>query len=169
MIIVGFKNIPKTLGSVDKFECPKCLNYANWKLLSVEKYFTIFFIPIIPTGNEYSIICEFCNHQEILSKKYFINYKIKSEIELAFLENEITENERNLKTNEINRINEKDKKSRRNKALEGSKEWTGLASKKSDEELLTIFFQERYKYNSAMIIAVKTEIEKRKITKKQEL
>ncbi len=164
MIIVGFKNIPKILGSVDKFECPKCLNCANWKLLSVEKYFTIFFIPIIPTGNEYSIICEFCNYQEILSKKYFINYKIKSEIELAFSENEITENERELRITEIDKIIEQDKESKRNNALEGSKEWTDLASKKTDVELLTIYFQERSEYNPSMIIAVKGEIEKRKLS-----
>jgi hypothetical protein len=49
-----------------------------------------------------------------------------------------------------------------------SKEWIDLASKKSDEELLTIYFQERYKYNPSMIIAVKSEIEKRKLEEEYE-
>ena len=165
MIIIGFKDIPRSLGFVDKFECSKCLNYVNWELLNVEKYFTIFFIPVVQTGKKYSIVCDFCKHEEILGKKNYNNYKIKSKIEIAFSENEITENERNLKVNEINRILEQDKKSRKNKALERSKEWTNLASKKSDEDLLNIYFKERYKYDSSMIIAVKSEIEKRKLTK----
>jgi hypothetical protein len=168
MIIVGYKNIPKLLGSVDTFECQRCLNIANWNLLNVEKYFTLFFIPIIPTGDEYSIICESCHHQEILNKKDFTNYKIKSEIEIAFLENRITQDERERQINEIDKIIEQDKEQRRNKALEGSKEWIDLASKKSDEELLTIYFQERYKYNPSMIIAVKSEIEKRKLEEEYE-
>ena len=163
MIIVGLKNIPKLLGFVDKFECSKCLNSSNWQLLNIEKYFTLFFVPIIPTGNVYSLVCEHCNHQEILSKKDFINYKLKSEIELLFSEGEITDNERELKLKEINVIIEKEKESRRNKALEGSKEWINLASKKSDDELMTIHFKERYKYNPSMLIAVKAEMEKRKL------
>ena len=168
MIIVGNKNIPKILGCVDTFECQRCLNIVNWNLLSVEKYFTLFFIPIIPTGNEYYIICECCHHQEILNKKDFTNYKIKSEIEIAFLENRITNDEREIKIIEINKIIEQDKEQRRNKALEGSKEWIDLASKKSDKELLTIFYQERYKYNPSMIIAVKSEIEKRNLNEEYE-
>ena len=163
MIIIGSRNTPNLLGYVDKFECPKCLNYSNRQLLNIEKYFTLFLIPIIPTGNEYGLLCEFCNHKEILNKKDFINYKVKSEIELAFLEGEIADNERELKLNEINIIIEQDKESRKNKALEESKEWIDIASKKSDEELLTIYFQERHKYNPSMIIAVKAEIEKRKL------
>lgn len=161
MIIIGYKSTPKILGYVDKFECPKCLSNTNWKLLNVEEYLTLFFIPIIPTGNDYYLICDYCNHQEILSKKEFINYKIKSEIELAFLENGITNNERELK---INEIIEQDKENKRNNALEGSKKWIDLASKKSDEELLTIYFQDRYKYNPSMIIAIKSEIKKRELT-----
>ena len=163
MIIVGSRNTPKLLGYVDKFECPKCLNRSNWQLLNIEKYFTLFFIPIIPTGNEHSLICQVCDHQEILSKKDFIKYKLKSDIELSFSEGKITENERVLKLNEINIIIEQEKESRRNKALEGITEWTDLASKKSDEELMNIHFKERYKYNPSMLIAVKAEIEKRKL------
>ncbi|MFD1016190.1 zinc-ribbon domain-containing protein [Winogradskyella rapida] len=162
MIIVGFKNTPRILGTVDKFECPKCLNNTNWELLSVEKYLTLFFIPIIPTGNEYNIICAICKHQEILSKQNFKNYNLKLDIESTFSENKISENKRNLKLNEINRIIEEDKKNQKNIALQGSKEWSDLASKKSNEELLSIYFKERHKYNPSMIIAVKNEIEKRK-------
>ena len=164
MIIIGYSNTPKLMGLVDKFECPKCLNHSNWQLLTVEKYFTLFFIPIIPTGNEYALICEFCNHQENISKQDFLNYKEKSEIELAFSDSEITDIERELKINEINNTIEQDKKNRTNKALEESKEWMDLVSNKTDEELLAIYFQERYKYNPSMIIAVKAEIEKRKIS-----
>lgn len=163
MIIVGYRNNPKLLGVVDNCECPKCLNSSNWQLLNEEKYFTLFFIPIIPTGNIYSLLCEYCNYQVILNKEDFKKYKIKSEIELSFSKGIITESERNLKLNEINIIIEQEKKIRKKIALERSKEWTDLASKKSDSELMTIHFKERYKYNPSMLIAVKAEMEKRKI------
>jgi len=166
MIIIGYNTTPKLMGSVDYFECPKCLNNSNWHLLKIENVFTFFFIPIFPTGNEYSIICEICNHQENLSKVDFLNYKVKSEIELSFSKGEITGNEREIKLKEINIIIEQKKEISRKKALEGSKEWTDLASKKSDEELLTIYFKERFKYNPSMLVAVMAEIEKRKLIRK---
>ncbi|QXP71263.1 zinc-ribbon domain-containing protein [Polaribacter sp. R2A056_3_33] len=161
---IGFKNKPNILGSVDKCECPKCLNISKWNLLELEKYFTLFFIPIIPIGSNYRIMCEICNHQEILSKKHFINYKKKLDIEWLFSENEITAQERNLKINEINIIIEKAKINKLNTSPEERKECKELASKKTDEELLTIYFKERYKYIPAMITAVKSEIEKRNLT-----
>lgn len=163
MIIVGYNTVPKILGYVDTFECRRCLNIVNWKLLNIENYFTLFFIPIIPTGNAYKLICESCNHEEILDKNDFTNYKIKSEIESDFLDNLITQDEKETKINEINKIILQDKERRRNKAIEGSKEWADLASEKTNEELLTIYFHERYKYNPSMIIAVESEIEKRKL------
>jgi hypothetical protein len=163
MIIVGFSNTPNLLGCVDIFECPKCLNTSNWQLLKIDKFFTLFFIPIIPTGNKYSLVCEFCDHQEILSKKDFINYKLKYEIELAFSDGEITFDEREIKLNEINYLIDHEKEIKRKKALEGIEEWRLLASKKSDEELMVIYFKERYQYNPSMLIAVKAEIDKRKL------
>lgn len=163
MIILGYRNNPKFFGFADNFECPKCFNRSNWQLLKLEKYFTLFFIPIIPTGNEYSLICEYCDYQEFLNKNEFINYKLKSEIEQSLTDRELTENERELSLKEINEIIEQEKESRRNKALEESKEWEDLALKKSDDELMTIYFKERYKYNPSMLIAVKAEIDKRKL------
>ena len=64
---------------------------------------------------------------------------------------------------EIDKIIAQDKEKRKIKALNGSKEWTDLASKKTNEELLKIYLRERYKYNPSMIIAVKSEIDKRKL------
>jgi hypothetical protein len=46
----------------------------------------------------------------------------------------------------------------------GFSEQQELASKKTDEELLKIYFQERTKYNPSMLNAVKAEIDKRKLT-----
>ena len=164
MIIIGHKMNPLLLGTVDKFECPYCLKHANWQLLKVEKHFTLFFIPLIPTGSVYSLICEHCNHQKILSKDEFSIYQRKSDLNSQYEEGEINENEWQLKIDAINIEIEKIKEIERSNALIESVEWADLASKKSDEELLRIYFQERNKYNSAMVIAVKNEIEKRKLT-----
>ena len=163
MIIFGYKDIPKTLGCVDRFECHGCLNIAKWNLVRVETYFTLFFIPIILTGNQYIILCGSCGHQEVLNKEDYTNYKTKSDIEISFLENIITQDEREVQIIEIDKIIAQDKEKRKIKALNGSKEWTDLASKKTNEELLKIYLRERYKYNPSMIIAVKSEIDKRKL------
>ncbi|WP_282071374.1 hypothetical protein [Polaribacter atrinae] len=168
--IISFKDIPNILGSVDTCECPKCLNISKWSLLEMEEYITILnIIPIIKIGNNYSLFCEVCNHQEILSKKHFKNYKKKLDIEWLFSENEITEQERNLKINEINIIIEKAKINKLNTSPEERKECKELASKKTDEELLTIYFKERYKYIPAMITAVKSEIAKRNLTNEKKI
>ena len=164
---INLKKIPNVLGFVDRCECSKCLNISNWKLLEVEEYFTLYYIPIIPIGRNYRIVCEICNHQEILSKKHFINYKKKIDIEWLFSENEITAQERNLKITEINIIIEKAKINKLNTSPEERKECEDLASKKTDEELLTIYLKERYQYIPAMITAVKSEIEKRNLTNKK--
>jgi len=69
-----------------------------------------------------------------------------------------------IKLKTINTLIEQAKESRRNKALEGGKEWTDFALKKlDDDELMTIYFKERYKYNPSMLIAVKAEIDRRKL------
>ena len=163
MIILGYKDTPISLGTVDKFECPRCLNQSNWQLSHLEKFFTLFFIPIICTGNVYTLTCEHCGHEDILSKKDFLNYKAKYDIELSFSEGKISEEEKTLKLKDINIILEQEKEIKRKKAKEESKEWIELASKKSNEELLIIHFKERHKYLPSLLIAVKNEMEKRKL------
>ncbi len=156
-------DIPKSFGVIDKFECPKCLNQSNWHLSHLEKFFTLFFIPIMCTGNVYTLTCEQCGHEDILSKKDFINYKAKHDIELSYSDGKISEEEKTLKLKEINVILEQEKEIKQKKAIEESKEWIELASKKSNEELLIIHFKERHKYLPSLLIAVKNEMEKRKL------
>jgi hypothetical protein len=164
MIIIGHKTNPQLLGTVDNFECPYCLRHVNWQLLKVEKHFTLFFIPVIPAGNVFSLICEHCNHQETLNKDEFSIYQTKSDLNVLYEDGEINENEWQLKIDEINIEIEKIKEIERGNALRESVKWADLASNKSDAELLKIYFQERSKYNQAMVIAVKNEIEKRNLT-----
>lgn len=165
MIIVGYKTIPDLLGAVDAYECPQCINHVNWQLLIIEKYFSLFYLPVFPMGKAYSLICENCHYKESLNKTDFGYYKARYEIDLALTNNEITHDEGESKLVEINKIIEQRKAMKRAEAKEGSKEWIGLASKKTNEELLTICFHERYKYNPSFIIAVETEIEKRNLLK----
>ena len=51
--------------------------------------------------------------------------------------------------------------------MEEINECKDLASKKSDEELLTIYYEERYKYIPSMIAAIKNELEKRELTREK--
>jgi hypothetical protein len=164
MVIVGFWNNPVAFGTVDTFDCPKCFNSSNWQLSYTSTYFTLFFIPIIPTGNYYNLVCPICNHQIELSKKEFKNYKSFSDLQLAKQRNEINNFEYELKLNDIKSLIEADKKIESDKALEESKSWDDLVRIKTDDELIIIYYHERYKYNHSMLVAVKREIDKRKIT-----
>lgn len=163
MIILGYRDTPISLGTVDNFECPRCLHQSSWHLSHLKKFFTVFFIPIMCTGHVYTLTCEHCGYEDILSKMDFINYKAKHDIELSFSEGEISGEEKKMKLKEINIILEQEKEIKRKKAIEESMEWIELASKKSDEELLTIYFKERHKYLPSLLIAVTNEMTKRKL------
>ena len=52
-------------------ECPQCHNPARMILLHVKKWFTFFFIPVIPYGTEYFLACPTCGHALMLTKTQF--------------------------------------------------------------------------------------------------
>ena len=81
-------------GAVEQHKCQNCHNTEFWQLDKISKYFTIFFIPIFPHDNDYWFHCPTCNHGVELEKSEFENYKSIAEINSAFLEEMITEEER---------------------------------------------------------------------------
>jgi uncharacterized tellurite resistance protein B-like protein len=50
MIIFGTRGITSTISEGD-FHCPQCNNSQNYRHREVQKYFTLYFIPIIPLGS----------------------------------------------------------------------------------------------------------------------
>jgi hypothetical protein len=164
MIHIALKETPVLLGIVDTFECPGCLNISNWNLLRIDRHIAVYFIPIIPIiSASYKLKCASCNHKEIIRKEEIKNYKSKLEIEESFLRGIINEYERKSRISEIDFLIENEKQNRKNIAISESSKWTDLTKSKTDEELLKIYFRQRHHYNPSMIIAVKAEIDRRRL------
>jgi hypothetical protein len=164
MIHFALKETPVLLGIVDTFECPYCLNVSDWNLLRIDRHITIYFIPVIPLiSASYKLNCENCLNELILRKDEIKNYKAKIEIEELFSFGNIDEYERKSKISEIDFLIENEKQHRKTIAISESVKWTELTRNKTDDELLQIYFNQRFQYNPSMIIAVKAEIDRRRL------
>ena len=164
MIHISVKETPKLLGIVDTFECPVCLIHSEWNLMRIDRHIEVYFIPIIPLiSASYRLDCENCGYELILRKEEIKNYKAKLEIEDLFAYGSINEYERKSRISEIDFLIEKVKQERKDIAISESSKWTELTQKKTDDELLKIYFKQRYQYNPSMIIAVKAEIDRRRL------
>ncbi len=154
-------------GPVEQHLCQNCHNTEFWHLNKISRYFTLFFIPIFPHDSDYWFHCPTCNYGINLDKGEFQNYKSIAEINSAFLENKITEEDRIKQLEEIYKIIDKTNEDKTAKNIEESKNWVKLASEKTNDELLSITNEKRNEYNPAFIIAAELEIEKRKSNNKQ--
>lgn len=148
-------------GAVEQHKCQNCHNTEFWQLDKISKYFTIFFIPIFPHDNDYWFHCPTCNHGVELEKSEFENYKSIAEINSAFLEEMITEEERVKELELIYKTIDKINSEKRETNINESKEWVDLVRTKSNDELYSITNEKRREYNPAFIIAAEMEIEKR--------
>jgi hypothetical protein len=150
-------------GPVEQHQCENCHNTEYWHLDKISKYFTLFFIPIIPYDSDNWFHCPICKYGIKLDKDEFQNYKSIAEINSAFLEKKISDEDRIKQLEEVHSIIDKKNEDKKAKILEESKNWVKLASEKTNEELLSITNEKRNEYNPAFIIAAELEIEKRKL------
>jgi hypothetical protein len=58
-LIWGFRSKPKVLGGYDS-RCSHCGKKTLHGVLKVSKYFTFFFIPLIPLSKKVFVVCEAC-------------------------------------------------------------------------------------------------------------
>ncbi len=159
--IFGWNHTKTTnYGPVEEHLCKNCHNTEFWHLNKISSYFTLFFIPIFAHDNDYWFHCPTCNYGIKLNNVDFLNYKSIAEINSAFLEKSITDEERIIQLDEIYKIIEKNNEEKNNKNIEESKNWVKLASEKTTNEL-SIILENTNKYNPAFIIAAKSEISKR--------
>lgn len=66
----GFKTV-KRYGKLGNQMCQVCNTEAGWQLVKVTTWFTLFFIPIIPTSVKRMLICTKCNAGRIIKKELF--------------------------------------------------------------------------------------------------
>jgi len=56
-------------------QCRKCGNYVRLHLTKITKWFTLFFIPLIPYDKKYFICCPACSDETPLNKDNFNEIK----------------------------------------------------------------------------------------------
>ncbi len=61
-IIFGFgRRTMRVLGFTAARLCGNCHNTSPWKVMKVTRWFTLFFIPIIPYSSKYLAVCPTCS------------------------------------------------------------------------------------------------------------
>ena len=68
MIIFGFRSFVKTLAMLTMV-CHRCSNPAAHRLVQRSRWFTLFFIPLIPVGSSRFSTCTFCGATYKVSKE----------------------------------------------------------------------------------------------------
>jgi hypothetical protein len=58
-LLFGTKTKPEQKGSV-KFPCSNCKRETIASIIEIKKFFTLFFIPLIPYGDKTFIRCNVC-------------------------------------------------------------------------------------------------------------
>ena len=61
-VIFGFgRRTVRVLGFTAARLCGNCRNTSQWKVIKVTRWFTLFFIPIIPYSSKYVAMCPTCS------------------------------------------------------------------------------------------------------------
>ena len=152
-----------SFGPVQQHLCQNCHNTEFWQLNKISRYFTLFFIPIFPHDSDNWYYCPVCNYGVKLDNENFIHYKLIAEINSAFLNKTISEEERIKQLDEVYVQIDKINEIKQIKYLEESKNWSAQVAAKTDSELLDILNKDRNDYNPAFIIAIEEEVKKRNL------
>ncbi len=76
MIIFGFGKVTKkVIGNLIEKSCQYCNQTSLWQLCLIRTWFTLFFIPVIPYGRRYAVVCPRCGSYMALSKEQFEEMK----------------------------------------------------------------------------------------------
>jgi hypothetical protein len=51
--------------------CPNCHNPVHLRLLEIKKWFSLFFIPVLPYESKYMLACEICSRGVPLTERQF--------------------------------------------------------------------------------------------------
>jgi hypothetical protein len=70
VIIFGWgKGRPKDLGPALPFECPRCHNVVFARYFIVTKWFSLFFVPLVPYSSRHLLVCPICTYSVALETK----------------------------------------------------------------------------------------------------
>ncbi|WP_432404341.1 zinc ribbon domain-containing protein [Wukongibacter sp. M2B1] len=76
MIIIGLgRRTVKNYGPQKENYCDHCNNISNWELRKYTRWFTLFFIPVIPYSTKKVLVCPICGSAIELDTKVFDEMK----------------------------------------------------------------------------------------------
>ena len=61
----------KDLGEDRPVLCERCHNQVGYRFLEIRRWFTLFFIPVIPFSREHALVCPICGLSYSLPKDAF--------------------------------------------------------------------------------------------------
>ncbi len=70
-IIFGTRTLVKEYGT-KVYNCGHCNNMSDFQYARVSKFFSLFFIPIIPYSFKYVMYCKICKAMREMSKEEFM-------------------------------------------------------------------------------------------------
>ena len=144
-------------GAVCNKTCSHCNNEVDWQLIQIKNWFTLFFIPIFPSDNEYFLTCPICSHGKQVFKEKIIELKKVIELNTAFNEGKITEENWQKSVDQLEQTSE-------SKILEEDvSKFKDVMSNKSTGELKKIITFDRDDYQPAAFRAAEEELKKREI------
>lgn len=88
-IVWGFRDTEKILGYTEQlYRCEHCNNVARHKMFRRIHWFTLFWIPLIPTSFKYFGCCPICNYGKKLKKEEAVQLGKISKEEMARMQQE---------------------------------------------------------------------------------
>ena len=68
-IVYGTKVMKKHMGTThDEFRCAHCNNVRHYSITRVRKFFSLFWIPLIPYSSKYFVHCPVCDYGSEVKK-----------------------------------------------------------------------------------------------------
>ena len=102
MIIFGWRSIVKNIGVVFKRMCDHCHNEEYWVLTRITRWFTLFFIPVLPLESKYFLSCPICKYGFDLKGEQLKKIKPLAELNQLLVDGKITEPEYHTRLNLLN-------------------------------------------------------------------
>ena len=90
MIIFGWGYVTeKDYGPTMAVRCPNCNNDAWWHLYLYRKWFTLFFIPVIPYESKHVLLCKVCSSGVELKREQVEQGQRLNELTYSFLSKQL--------------------------------------------------------------------------------
>ncbi len=102
MIIFGWRSIIKNIGIVFKRMCDHCHNEEYWILSRTTRWFTLFFIPVIPLESKYFLSCPICKYGFDLKGDQLEKIKPLAELNQLLVDGKINDSEYQMRMNQLN-------------------------------------------------------------------